>query len=196
MLVELGEVSPASETRAAKRLMPGSSGRSGVIQTMRTSTRHRAAIGGRLLRHPADGLLGDPEPDLVAVGAGSTWSAAGTARWCSPTRKHPSQPTAPPPCAAPVRRARGGTVDVRARSRSSLLRWLSGRALASRSSTQVDRVGSHPDGCPQVLGEWGRGPRTARAGSSSPCATVVGCAAGGGPIIRAAGKRAAPIRGG
>ena len=61
-------MSPASETRASKRLMPGSSGRSGVIQTMRTSTRHRAAIGGRLLRHPADGLLGDPEPDLVAVG--------------------------------------------------------------------------------------------------------------------------------
>ena len=28
-----------------------------------------AAGAGRLLRHPADGLLGDPEPDLVAGGA-------------------------------------------------------------------------------------------------------------------------------
>ena len=26
-----------------------------------------AAGGGRLLRHPVNGLLGDPEPDLVAV---------------------------------------------------------------------------------------------------------------------------------
>ena len=27
-----------------------------------------AAAGGRLVRHPAEGFLGDPEPDLVAVG--------------------------------------------------------------------------------------------------------------------------------
>ena len=55
-------VSPASETRTSKRLMPGSIWRSGVIQTMPP----RAAW--RCLRHPADGLLGDPEPDLLAVG--------------------------------------------------------------------------------------------------------------------------------
>ena len=47
--------------------MPGSSGRAGVIQTMKGVDQALAAGGGRLLRHPADGLLGDPEPDLVAV---------------------------------------------------------------------------------------------------------------------------------
>ena len=51
-------------------------------QRMRDRTKFRGAAGlddegvdqapaagrGRLLRHPADGLLGDPEPDLAAVG--------------------------------------------------------------------------------------------------------------------------------
>ena len=35
---------------------------------MRASTKAGAAVAGRFLRHPADGLLGDPEPDLVAGG--------------------------------------------------------------------------------------------------------------------------------
>ena len=60
-------VSPASETRTSKRLRPGASWRSGVIQTMRASTTRRPQSPGRFLRHPADGLPGDPEPDLAAV---------------------------------------------------------------------------------------------------------------------------------
>ena len=35
---------------------------------MRASTKAGAAVAGRFLRHPADGLLGDPEPNLVAGG--------------------------------------------------------------------------------------------------------------------------------
>ena len=61
-------VSPASETRTSKRLRPGPSWRSGVIQTMRASTKRTTRARGVFLRHPADGLLGDPEPDLAAVG--------------------------------------------------------------------------------------------------------------------------------
>ena len=60
-------VSPASETRASKRLTsdPQPPVRrdphdEGVDQPP-------AAGGGRLLRHPADGLLGAPKPHLVVV---------------------------------------------------------------------------------------------------------------------------------
>ena len=61
-------VSPASETRTSKRLRPGLSWRSGVIQTNEGVDQAGAAGARRLLRHPADAPLGDPEPDLVAVG--------------------------------------------------------------------------------------------------------------------------------
>ena len=50
-----------------------------------------AAGAGRLLRHPADGLLGDPEPDLVAGGAelgpepeGPVWFPGGVPRGQGP----------------------------------------------------------------------------------------------------------------
>ena len=41
-------MSPASETRTSKRLMPGSSGRADVIQTMRASTKRRPRARRRL----------------------------------------------------------------------------------------------------------------------------------------------------
>ena len=61
-------VSPASETRTSKRLRPGPSWRSGVDPDDEGIDQADAAGAGRLLRHPADGLLGDPEPDLAAGG--------------------------------------------------------------------------------------------------------------------------------
>ena len=55
-------MSPASETWTSKRLMPGWSARSRVIQKMRASTRRRPRSARRLRRRPGDGGLGDVRP--------------------------------------------------------------------------------------------------------------------------------------
>ena len=44
--------------------------RTDLVGTLSQERQLDRAGGGRLRRHPAAGILGDPEPDLVAVGIG------------------------------------------------------------------------------------------------------------------------------